>query len=213
MMDEPEPLQLADWRRRVAALYAALRTSADPEAAWRQWRAARDALFRDHPQSPLEPADISGFAGLAYFDYDPAWRFAVAIDGVADDAPVTSELVGDGPVTYRAVATTRGLAERLGRELTLYWIAGYGGGLFLPFADTSNGTASGAANGAGTYRGGRYLLDTIKGADLGRDGDGRLILDFNFAYNPSCAYSARWNCPLAPAANRLAVPVQAGERL
>ncbi len=62
-----------------------------------------------------------------------------------------------------------------------------------------------------TYGGGRYILDSIKGADLGRDGTGKLILDFNFAYNPSCCYSARYVCPLAPPMNRLSVSVRAGE--
>ena len=65
--------------------------------------------------------------------------------------------------------------------------------------------------GAAPYAGGRYLLDTIKGADLGQT-KGRVVLDFNFAYNPSCSYSDRWVCPLAPAANRLPTPVAAGER-
>jgi len=77
-------------------------------------------------------------------------------------------------------------------------------GLFLPFGDTTNGTT--------TYGGGRYLLDTAKGADLGGD-DGGLVLDFNFAYNPSCAYDPRWVCPLAPPGNRLPVGVEAGERV
>jgi uncharacterized protein (DUF1684 family) len=53
----------------------------------------------------------------------------------------------------------------------------------------------------------------IKGADLGMDAWGRAILDFNFAYNPSCAYSARWICPLAPPANALARAITAGERM
>ena len=64
-----------------------------------------------------------------------------------------------------------------------------------------------------TYGGGRYLIDTVKGADLGFDREhGTAVLDFNFAFNPSCSYDARWACPLAPAANRLAVPVTAGEQ-
>ena len=90
--------------------------------------------------------------------------------------------------------------------LTLFWIEGYGGGLFLPFGDRTNGTD--------TYGGGRYLYDTIKGADLGGEGAdaGRIVLDFNFAYNPSCAYSPRWVCPLAPPENRLPFRVSAGER-
>ncbi len=89
-------------------------------------------------------------------------------------------------------------------SLELYWLEGYGGGLFLPFADATSGQE--------TYGAGRYLLDTVKGADLGQEA-GRLVLDFNFAYQPSCSYDDRWTCPLAPAANRLPLPVRAGERL
>ena len=88
-------------------------------------------------------------------------------------------------------------------ELTLYWILGYGGGLFLPFRDTSAKTGN-------TYPGTRYLLDTIKGADLGQQ-NGQLMLDFNFAYNPSCAYHHRWHCPLAPQENWLKIPIPVGE--
>jgi uncharacterized protein (DUF1684 family) len=77
--------------------------------------------------------------------------------------------------------------------------------VFLPFKDATSGQAS--------YGGGRYLLETIKSADLGVAGEGRLIVDFNFAYNPSCAYTDRWTCPLAPAANLLPAAVRAGERM
>ena len=89
-------------------------------------------------------------------------------------------------------------------SLELYWIQGYGGGIFLPFRDATSAVS--------TYGAGRYLIDTVKGADLGGQGD-RLLLDFNFAYNPSCAYDPRWVCPLAPPANRLDVAVAAGERI
>jgi uncharacterized protein len=75
--------------------------------------------------------------------------------------------------------------------------------VFVPFADATAGDE--------TYGAGRYLLDTVKGADLGTDG-GRLVLDFNLAYNPSCSYDPRWSCPLAPPPNRLAVAVRMGER-
>jgi len=92
----------------------------------------------------------------------------------------------------------------MGGELVVYWIAGYGGGVFLPFADATSGKE--------TYGGGRYLLDGIKGADLGMKGD-KIVLDFNFAYNPSCAYSPRWSCPLAPPHNRLRSPVRGGEKM
>ena len=95
------------------------------------------------------------------------------------------------------------MRDRLGSELAVFWIAGYGGGVFVPFADATNGRE--------TYGSGRYLIDTIKGADLGSDGAGNLILDFNFAYNPSCAYAARYVCPLPPPGNRLPQPVRSGE--
>jgi hypothetical protein len=92
------------------------------------------------------------------------------------------------------------------RRLALYWMAGYAGGLFLPFRDATNGHE--------TYGAGRYLLDAAKSADLGGDADrGTLILDFNFSFQPSCAFDPKWACPLAPRENWLDVPIGAGERL
>ncbi len=196
---------LWDWRRQIAALYARVRAAGNVRAAWRDWRETRDALLRAHPQSPLEEAAREGFAGVAYFDYDPALRFAVATEAVRGETPITMELGRDGILTIDAFARTRGLEDALGIELTLYWMIGYGGGAFVPFSDATTGQAS--------FGGGRYLVDTIKGADLGWADDGRLILDFNFAYNPSCAYSHRFICPLAPAANSIPLAIEAGERL
>lgn len=193
---------LWDWRRRVSDLYGTVRAEPDPRRAWTLWRDARDRLFRGHPQSPLEPEARRRFAGLPFFDYDPALRFRVGIDPLEAE-PVAAEVGRDGTLSLRPFGRTRGLAEALGSELTLYWVAGYGGGVFLPFAD--------ATAGAETYGGGRYLLDTIKGADLGSDADGRAVLDFNFGYNPSCSYSPAWVCPLSPPSNRLRVAVRAGE--
>lgn len=194
---------LAEWRRTVAEIYAHLRSAEGAEAGWHRWRQQRDLLFRNHPHSPLPEAERRPDRGLRYFDYDPSYRFLVGIERT--EGPLeTIDLGADGPIRLASVGRTRGLAESLRGELTLYWVTGYGGGLFLPFADATNGRES--------YGGGRYLLDTIKGADLGTIAD-RLILDFNFAYNPSCAYDPRWVCPLAPARNRLAVRVPAGEMI
>ena len=197
-----DAMNLADWRRRLAELYAVVRASPDPVAAWQQWQSARDRLFREHPQSPLTADQRARFSGLAYFDYDPGARFVVDLDPVADDIPRSWNLGADGVISLQPVARSRGLAPELGAELTLFWIAGYGGGIFLPFADATAGLR--------TYGSGRYLLDGIKGADLGAT-DGRVVLDFNFAYNPSCAYSSRWTCPLAPPENRLPAAVRTGE--
>ena len=191
---------LWDWRRQVADLYGAVRANPDPHAAWDHWRAVRDRLFRGHPQTPIEPG--TPFTALPFFPYDPALRFLVALDPL--DGPDEVLPAGkDGDLRMRPFARTAGLAAALGGELTLYWLQGYCGGVFLPFAD--------ATSGRGTYGAGRYLLDTIKSADLGAAPDGRTVLDFNFAYNPSCAYSDRYVCPLAPRANRLPAPVRAGE--
>jgi uncharacterized protein (DUF1684 family) len=162
-------------------------------------------MFRDHPQSPIESADRKTFEGPTTFPYDPSLRLMVQL------VPVTSERItvatgDDGDLSMYTFARTSGLGARLGGELTLYWIEGYGGGVFLPFVDATSGTE--------TYGGGRYLLDTIKGADLGVvSPGGTLVLDFNFCYFPSCAYSSRYVCPLAPSGNRLKGAVRAGERL
>ena len=185
---------LLDWKRRVFALYAEIRAADDPETSWRRWREVRDELFRDHPQSPSP-----GYEQLAYFPYDPSLRFvAEVVPAERDRRAIGSS--GDEPVWFTHFATAR----FDGRELELYWLDAYGGGLFLPFRDATAGTE--------TYGAGRYLLDTVKGADLGTV-DGRLVLDFNFAYHPSCVYDPKWACPLSPPANRMDVPVRAGERL
>ena len=194
---------LWDWRRRVSDLYGAVRAERDPKRAWMMWRETRDGLFRQHSQSPLEPATLDRFSSLPFFDYDPALRFAVRIAPV-EASPVTAEAGHDGALTLTPFGRTQGLAEALGSELTLYWLAGYCGGVFLPFADATSGTE--------TYGGGRYLLDTIKSADLGSDSDGRTVLDFNFSYNPSCSYSPAYVCPLSPPENRLGAAVRAGEK-
>jgi uncharacterized protein (DUF1684 family) len=208
-------LELADWRRRVADLYAAVRETSktDPESAWARWRTTRERLYREHPQSPVPPVARASFRGR-HWPYDPAWRFEVPVR-VGPTAP--AEAHGTGIELLLPVSTGDALSfTRLGdvhlplpggeRTLTIYWMAGYAGGLFLPFRDATNGTT--------TYGAGRYLLDAAKSADLGGDPErGSLILDFNFAYHPSCAFDPRWSCPLAPPENRLDVAVEAGERL
>jgi uncharacterized protein (DUF1684 family) len=179
------PLELLDWKRRVLALYAAVRDEPEPERAWTLWRETRDRLYRTHPQSPLEPESRAAFAGLDYFDYDPALRLSARLSAAServDELPVST---GE-PIRFRRFATVELTLDGGPRSLEVFWLEAYGGG--------------------------RYLLDTVKGADLG-ERDGRLVLDFNFAYNPSCVYSARWACPRAPPANRLDVPIRAGERI
>ncbi len=196
-----DALALADWKRRVFELYRDVREAADPSAAWRSWRGGRDELFAHHPQSPLPAGERASFSGLAYFDYDPSARVLATVAALE---PATLDIATSGEAPYRFTRVGRAIFALRGEQLALelYWLEGYGGGLYLPFADATSGDE--------TYGAGRYLLDTVKGADLGLERD-RLVLDFNFAYNPSCAYDARWICPLAPPANRLAVAMRAGE--
>lgn len=196
-------LSLWDWRRRVFDLYREVRVS-EPRAGWDLWRCTRDDLFRTHVQTPIEADQRVGFAGVPLYDYDPALRFVAGTRPVPDRTPRRVEVGRDGALTMTAFAVTDGLREALGSELTLFWIGGYGGGVFLPFKDATSGSE--------TYGGGRYLLDTIKGADLGQSPDGALIVDFNFAYNPSCSYSDLWVCPLSPPENTLGAAVRGGER-
>jgi len=188
-----DELTLLDWKRRVFELYADVRADREPERAWRHWRDVRDELFRTHPQSPLP-----GSGPLPYFDYDPALRLLADVEPAARERREIATS-GEAPYTFTRFAHAR---FELG-ILDLYWLEGYGGGVFLSFADATSGTE--------TYGACRYLLDTVKGADLG-ERDGQLVLDFNFAYNPSCAYDPRWVCPLAPPGNRLAAPIRGGER-
>jgi uncharacterized protein (DUF1684 family) len=196
-------VQLLDWKRRIFEIYRAVRRSPDHRAAWGSWRATRDEMFVAHPQSPIPIGDRAQFPGLRYFDYDPRVRVLAEVED-AELVPYDLSLTGGGTARFVRFAVAR--FDLLDRPLAveLYWLEGYGGGIFLPFRD--------ATGGAETYGGGRYLLDTVKGADLGTE-DGRLVLDFNFAYNPSCVYDSRWACPLTPAANRLPVAIRAGERL
>ena len=196
-------IELADYRRRVAQMYAEVRDARDdPQEAWRRYRGQRADLFRTHPQSALDQNQKEQFKGLPYFPYNPALRLSVQVDPNVDPDVLEIQLQEDGLTRLKRFGKVNFELQGQRLQLSLFWVQGYGGGIFLPFRDA---TASHE-----TYGGGRYLLDSIKGADLGLEG-GRLVLDFNFAYNPSCAYNPRWHCPLAPRENWLAVALRAGE--
>jgi uncharacterized protein len=195
-------LDTVDWRRTTFDLYRRVRDTRDPQAAHALWREGRDTMYADHPASPLLPGDAAVFDGLPVPDYDPAWRFVLPIDP-AEPEHLAVETGTDGTVHFDriGVVTVPGVGT-----LDVWSHGGYAGGVFVPVKDASAGRAR------GTYGGGRYLLDTIKGADLGAEDDAFLVLDFNFAYNPSCAYDPAWACPLAPAGNTVAVPIPVGEQ-
>jgi uncharacterized protein (DUF1684 family) len=195
---------LLDYRRSVAALYARVRQPGLDAAENCQWfRQERDALFRSHPQSALSSAQKRDFQGLRYYEHDPAFRFLLPIEPDVAPEALEVELEHDGLLRMRRFGKVHLRIAGQAVSLSLFWLLGYGGGLFLPFRDMTNGDT--------TYGGGRYVLDTIKYADLGQIGE-RLVIDFNYAYNPSCAYNSRWVCPLAPAENWLPIAIPAGEQ-
>lgn len=194
-------LELLDWRRRMAELFADLRRRPHDAETLAWFRAQKDTLFRDHPQSPIPESDRQHFPGLAYWPFDPSARVEAHFTPVDEPPPGPA-----GEVAFRRIGHLDFEFQRQQLQLGAFWIEGYAGGLFVPFTDTTSGHA--------TYGGGRYLLDTIKSADLGSDTAGDLVtLDFNYAYHPSCTYDPRWVCPLAPPDSRLAIPIPAGERL
>ena len=198
----PPEIELLDFKRRVHALYARVREDDDQARATAAWIAGRDELFATHPQSALPPERRADFEGLPYFPHDPAGRVAAHVEPIERrryEIPSSTA----STMSFERFAVARFALGDEACELELYWLSAYGGGLFVPFADATSGDE--------TYGAGRYLLDTVKGADLGTR-DGRLVLDFNLAYNPSCSYDPSWSCPLAPPANRLKLPVRMGER-
>jgi uncharacterized protein (DUF1684 family) len=195
-------LDLVDWRRRVGDLYRI----SGPDANVR-FRQQRDELFRSHPQSPIELDKRASFKGLRYYPYEAAYRVQAWFEP-ADGSELVIDTGGeDGAVHYRRAGR---LVFELGGSpcrLTVLSLVQYAGGLFVPFRDATSGRE--------TYGGGRYLFDTAKDTDglvlEITPGSSDVVIDLNYAYNASCAYSPRWACPLAPPENYLTVPVRAGE--
>ena len=200
-------LDIVDWRVRVAALYEQVRADPDPESGHATWREGRDALFRTHPESPLTADDPLRETGLPIWPYDPSLRWELDVLPPADDAIDPDERVvdggGDGDVTMRRVGRVE---LPIGGSLDVWRLHQYAGGLFVPLKDATCGRDD------GSYGAGRYLLDTAKGSWLG-GGDGRIVIDLNFAYHPSCRYDDRWRCPLASPGNTITARVEAGERM
>lgn len=216
----PTWLDLYDWRLRVARLYAerdeALRAGADERTVLERFRARKDQLFKTHPQSPLNHEARQSFVNLAYFPYASELRVEAELVASEESSAVDQGNAGDGDMPLRLAARVDFTIGGVEAHLPVYWIDVYGGGLFLPFRDATCPDES--------YGGGRYLFDTAKGStfewiapqasEMERAGyaGGRIMLDFNYSYNPSCAYDARWLCPLARRESTLPFPVRAGER-
>ena len=162
-----------------------------------QFRTAKDDFFRSDEHSPLLESQRERFRHLDYYEEQPDLAFTLTPE-VFDEQDLVDMQTSTGTVaSYWRWAKVRFAVDGREVELTILRDAA-SGGLFLPFVD--------ARAGQETYGAGRYL-------DLHALEDGRLLVDFNYAYNPYCAYNERWTCPIPPAENRLDVALAAGERV
>jgi hypothetical protein len=175
------------------------------------FRKQKDLFFKSDPHSPLLPPQKDGFDGLSYFDPNPDLRFELEIEPFEEQASIRMQTSTGSLAEYVRWGRIHFEVEGEGAELTIYAAVG-AGGYFLPFMDSTSAKES--------YGAGRYL-------DLEPTRDGRVVVDFNYAYNPYCAYnpprslfvkmgreySMIWSCPIPPAENRLSVPIRAGEKI
>ena len=162
------------------------------------FRKGKDKYFGGSEDSPLTPEQRKRFRGLRYFPEDPALQFVLSVEEFPEDQREVVQMAtssGDNAPHVRW-GQLKFEVDGVPLALTVYRDAD-GDEYFLPFLDATTGEES--------YADGRYL-------DLPATGDGCLVVDFNYAYNPYCAYNPQWNCPIAPAENRLPVAITAGEK-
>ncbi len=161
------------------------------------FRKHKDEYFAAGDHSPLDPSDRDNFEALAYFPYNPSLQFEVDIDAIEDQGELLTLDTSDGEqVDFLIAGKVRFVVDNGDYELTLLKDTDRGR-FFLPFNDATNGLE--------TYKNGRYL-------DPQQKPNGKLTLDFNYAYNPYCAYGDGWSCPLPPEQNLLPVEILAGEK-
>lgn len=158
-------------------------------------RHQKDQFFREHPHSPLTPAQLQEFEGLSYFPETPELRFELPVEPPQEQRTIQIQTSTGDYRQYQVYGMIHFPVEDQSAELTIFADEH---GLFLPFVDSLAGSE--------TYPAGRYLEPELLP-------DGRVIVDFNLAYNPYCAYNERWSCPLTPPSNRLKVPIRAGEKI
>jgi uncharacterized protein (DUF1684 family) len=161
--------------------------------ALERFRREKDEAFRLDPDSPLDPEQRRAFTGLRYFPQNPALDLIVDLEELEPKIEIEMQTTTGEVRPYERFGRLTFEVEGRPVSLTVFHSAG---GFFLPFTD--------ALAGKETYGAGRYLEPELMPG-------GRMHVDFNLAYNPYCAYSSRWSCPITPAENRLAVPILAGE--
>lgn len=158
-------------------------------------RRQKDDFFANDPQSPLEPEQRENFKGLQYFPPDENLRFELALEPSQEKGAVRLQTSTGDIQEYQRLGRVHFTVDGKEAVLTVF---GDGSGYFLPFVDFLAGKE--------TYGAGRYLEPVLLPS-------GRLLVDFNLAYNPYCAYNHNWSCPIPPRENRLGVPIRAGEKI
>ena len=161
-----------------------------------EFRRAKDHFMEHEHDSPLTHEQARRFQGLSYFDEDPTLRFELDLERYEVEEVIEMQTSTGDVASYLRRGKVSFEVDGEPAQLTVYKDSD-GKGFFLPFADGTSGDE--------TYGAGRYL-------DLHELADGRLLVDFNYAYNPYCAYNESWSCPLTPFENRLRVPIRAGEK-
>ncbi len=159
------------------------------------FRKHKDEFFRESPQSPLTPEQQADFAGLHYFPENPGLDLEVAVSPFDDQETVQMQTTTGDIQTYQRYGRFAFDVDGQTAELIIYHNEH---GYFLPFVDSLRGQE--------TYGAGRYLEPEPLGG-------GQFQVNFNYAYNPYCAYNETWSCPITPAENRIQVPIRAGEKV
>ncbi len=159
------------------------------------FRADKDRFFASHPHSPLTRDQKCSFGGLKYYPVSAALSLTVTMEEFTSRETITLQTTTGSTQTYTRFGRFRFSVDGQDAELTVFASAE---GFFLPFADVQAGIE--------TYGSGRYLEPKPLGS-------GKFLVDFNYAYNPYCAYNDAWSCPLTPPENRLKVAIRAGEKI
>ena len=160
-----------------------------------------DQFMKFHPQSPLDHEQRESFEGLNYYDYDEKFVFDVEVERFPEGEPIVTMQTSTGDSQdYRRWGSFSFEVDGEKASLTIYSDP-LGQEFFMPFRDASNGKE--------TYGAGRYMDDHRRG--FRRAAPDRFEVDFNYAYNPYCAYSPYFSCPLPPRENWLKVSIRAGE--
>jgi uncharacterized protein (DUF1684 family) len=160
-----------------------------------RFRGEKNHVFSHDPSSPLTPEQRRTFKGLAYFDENPGLVIHAPVDRAVEPGEVRMATSAGDEQVYQRYGVVRFSVDDQPAEVTLY-ASDDSDELFIPFRDATSGKE--------TYGAGRYL-------ELHAHGD-EVTIDFNYAYNPNCAYDPSWSCPLPPPENWLKVPIRAGEK-